>query len=173
MIVEVIRLRSVFFASLQTRSCEPLRAVRIQRSHSEVVRVEFILHYPVISGRINYVSNHSSSSSRPKTALYTLSPSSLTTSSVWMLCREYSLSSRLLPSVPSFAEPNTRMWMYPLSTAGNLTLPKRCRPYAELATRTDSKSRAVNDVRSLSETPLTAWKYSGSCSALVRNGPDD
>jgi hypothetical protein len=41
MMVEMIRLRSVFFASLQTGSCEPLRAVCIQRSHSEVVRVEF------------------------------------------------------------------------------------------------------------------------------------
>lgn len=70
--------------------------------------------------------------------------------------------------MPSFAEPNTRIWIYALSAAGNLTLPKRCRPYAETATRTDSRSLAEMEARLASETSLTARKYSGSCSGGVR-----
>jgi hypothetical protein len=113
------------------------------------------------------VSNHSSSSSFPKIALYTRSPLSLTTSSVWMLCKLYTRSSGLLPSVPSLAAPKILTWIYAFGSACSFTLAKRCTPYADVATRTASMSEAVKDARSASETWRTAAKYSGSCSAIV------
>lgn len=126
-----------------------------------------ILDFLVLSASI-YVSNHSSASFSPKIALYTLSPSALITSSVCMLWSLCSRSSMLEPSVPSLADPNTRMWMYAPSAAGKRTLPNRCRPYAEAATLTKTRSDSENWANWSSEREETARKYSGSCSAWVR-----
>jgi hypothetical protein len=57
-----------------------------------------------------------------------------------------------------------RTCTYAPLAAGILTLPKICKPYAEAATRTDSRSLAEKEVRSEFERSFTARKYSGSCS---------